>query len=523
MPSLHALWDQARRCLRAPWSPATRVAGGLVALMMAMILMADLFTGFLPDRLQEARRLRMSQADSVVAPVTAALSRGSTEELPAVLAASLRQQPQLRSAAIQTRAGETLASAGPHARHWHLPADARSTLDNLRVALRVNGQPWGELQLAFEPALPQGLAGGWSDPLWQGLALVSALGFMAFQLYLRRVLRYLDPNSAVPERVRTAFDTLTEGVLVLDPQGRIMLANRAFMALVPPGSQDLSGRNAATLPWFTAGLPTAPMLPWLQAVRDGRPVTGLSMQVDTATAGARRLVLNCSPIDDGAGRVRGCLASVSDVTELHERTQSLRLALDELHASQRVIEAKNEALMRQATRDPLTGCLNRRALMQEIERAFEVARHQHQPLCCVMCDIDHFKSINDQFGHASGDMVIQSAVKSLSRGLRVGDLLGRYGGEEFCILLVNSSAAQALEVAERLRADIEAHVSGALRQPARPKVTMSFGVAPWVGGADTPAALIDRADQALYRSKHAGRNRVTPYADEATRPDPPPA
>ena len=125
-----------------------------------------------------------------------------------------------------------------------------------------------------------------------------------------------------------------------------------------------------------------------------------------------------------------------------------------------------------------------------------------------MGDIDHFKSINDQFGHASGDVVIQAAVKAINRGLRVGDLLGRYGGEEFCILLINASASQGLEVAERLRAEVEATVGQALRQPERAQVTMSFGVSQWVAGQETAAALIDRADQALYRAKKAGRNQV---------------
>lgn len=504
----HTDWRAMRWLMPQHWSPATRVASGLVCLMMVLILVVDLFTGFLPDRLKDTRRQRSGTAEVVMAQVAASLHNGRTAELRPLLAAVLKQHPGLVSAAVRSTTGRTLAQAGDHPRHWRLLAQERATLDNLRVNIQTNGSPWGELQLAFVPATPPGLTGWLTDPLLQSLCLISWLGFLAFQLYLRRVLRYLDPNSAVPERVRTAFDTLTEGVLVLDAGGRIMLANRTFMALVPAGSADLSGLSAASLPWLNAGLPAAPQPPWMQAVRERQPVTGLPLQVNTAEAGPRRLVLNCSPIDDGHGQVRGCLASFSDVTDLHDRTERLRLALDELHASQREIEAKNEALTQQATRDPLTGCLNRRALMQGIDQAFEQARQAGLPLCCVMGDIDHFKSINDQFGHASGDIVIQAAVRSLQRGLRVGDLLGRYGGEEFCILLPNATAEQAREVAERLRADVQAHVAQALRQAERPQVTMSFGVAAWVNGQDSAASLIDRADQALYRAKKGGRNRV---------------
>ncbi len=517
MKTLHAAQTIAARLGLTRWSPATRVASGLVALMVALILIADLFTGFFPDRLQDAKRYRSSAATLVMAQVSTALRAGHTESLQEVLGSARRHEPQLVSAAVRTVGSEVLASTGDHARAWKLPPGTHSSIDNLRTTILTNGEPWGELQLAFTPALPDSLIAWLRDPLLQGLMLTSALGFVAFQLYLRRVLRYLDPNSAVPERVRTAFDTLTEAVLVLDPKGHIMLANRAFLALVPPGGSALSGFAAASLPWLVASLPTDEPLPWLQAVRENRPVTGLCLKIDTAAAGPRKLVLNCSPIDDGSGRdgsghVRGCLASFSDVTELHERTERLRVALDELNASQREIEAKNEELTRQATRDPLTGCLNRRAFMQETDQRFAEVVNGGAPICCVMCDIDHFKSVNDQFGHASGDVVIQSAVKSLTRGLRVGDLLGRYGGEEFCILLPNTSMAQALEVAERLRADVDANVGDALRQPARPKVTMSFGVAQWNKSVEAPAALIDLADQALYFSKKNGRNRVTSFA-----------
>lgn len=513
MDKLHALREIAARLGLTRWSPATRVASGLAALMLALILVADLFTGVFPDRLKEASRYRSGATTAVATQVVAALSAGRLAELQAVLGSALRHEPQLLSAAVRLADGELVASVGNHALAWRLQPDDHATTDNMRSALLTGGRPWGELQLAFKPALPSGLSGWLRDPQVQWLMLVSALGFITFQLYLRRVLRYMDPNSAVPERVRAAFDTLTEGVMVLDPQGRIMLANRTFLALAPPGAGTLSGQAAASLPWLVAGFPAGSIAPWLQAVRDKHAVTGLRLRVETADAGVRELILNCSPIDDGSGRVRGCLASVSDVTELHQQTERLRVTLDELGASQREIEAKNKELMHQSTRDPLTGCLNRRALMQEADQRFAELLAGAGPLCCVMCDIDHFKSINDQFGHASGDLVIQSVVKSLGRGLRIGDLLGRYGGEEFCILLPGTSMAQALEVAERLRAEVDAHVGTSLRQPSRSKVTMSLGVAQWAASVDSPATLIDLADQALYFSKKNGRNKVTAFDD----------
>ena len=495
--------------LRISLSPASRVAIGLVSLMLTLLLMADVVTGVLPSRLAEAKRAREATAELLATRLTTALNAGHVEQIGALLASSMTPESSLQGGALLTADGQVLAQRGNHAKAWTLLPAEPSTLDNIRVPIIADERPWGELQLVFAPALPLSLGYWLRDPLVQAIIFVTVFAFIAFHLYLRRMMRYMDPNAAVPERVRTAFDTLSEGVLVLDPEGAIMLANRAFKNLLSPGVGALTGLNASSLEWLVEGLPAKPELPWTEAMRSKLPQLGLPLRVQGANGANFDLVMNCSPIDDGRGRVRGCLATFSDVTELHERTEGLRVALEALSASQREIELKNEELTLQATRDPLTGCLNRRAFMELAERRFAEASPEAAPLCCIMCDIDHFKSINDQFGHALGDRVIQASVKCLNSGLRGQDLLGRYGGEEFCILLPHTSRAQAFEVAERLRHEVDTHVGDALRQPSRPKVTMSFGVAEWTPGVESPAALIDLADQALYRSKQGGRNRVT--------------
>ena len=127
----------------------------------------------------------------------------------------------------------------------------------------------------------------------------------------------------------------------------------------------------------------------------------------------------------------------------------------------------------------------------------------------MISDIDHFKSFNDSYGHAVGDQVIQVVARTLGAGIRPDDLLCRYGGEEFCLLLPGLAPAEALAVAERLRAAIEAEAQRAIRGTEVRRITSSFGVATLLSGARSLEELIDQADQALYRSKEAGRNRVT--------------
>lgn len=167
-------------------------------------------------------------------------------------------------------------------------------------------------------------------------------------------------------------------------------------------------------------------------------------------------------------------------------------------------------LRRLAANDSLTGVLNRRGFEEAALRAVANGRRQRQSISVAIADIDHFKSINDRYGHTIGDRTLSFVCGRLKSGLRGGDLVGRIGGEEFALLLVNSSAEQAAEAMERIRADIAA---GVCENGAPAPVTTSFGVASVILGGPTPeqmlAEALDRADRALYRCKVEGRNRVS--------------
>ncbi|MDO9356164.1 MAG: diguanylate cyclase, partial [Solirubrobacteraceae bacterium] len=423
--------------------------------------------------LDEARRHRLLSAELIATQVSHALRNRSDDDLRALLAASVKRDAQLRSAAV-VAGSETRAVAGDHAHRWKLAAGEPSTVDNVRAPLLADGRRWGELQLAFAPAAPHSVWQWLREPIVLGGALMAGLGFVAFQLYLRRAMRYLDPSAAVPERVRTAFDTLTEAVLVLDTAGRIMLANKAFLGLGPDSAASPTGASVTELEWLTSSLPAEFGQPWRRVLETNQPILGIEMRLGAGTDKVREVVMNCTPINDGFRRARGALVTFSDVTELHERTEGLRVALAELHASREEIRLKNQELTLLATRDALTGCLNRRAFLAESERSIATAASAKLPLCAIMCDVDHFKSINDRFGHGGGDEVLKAVAKALGRGLRTGDLLGRYGGEEFCIVLPDATLDQALVIAERLRAEVEANAGSAVRHLADVKVTMSF-------------------------------------------------
>jgi diguanylate cyclase (GGDEF)-like protein len=187
-------------------------------------------------------------------------------------------------------------------------------------------------------------------------------------------------------------------------------------------------------------------------------------------------------------------ATETEIAAARALASSAAVALDRARLTQEVERRRiTESDLRElCERDPLTGVLNRRAWDQLLAGAL---RKGTQPLFVALIDLDHFKGYNDRHGHPAGDALLRRAATAWRAMIRANDVLARYGGEEFAVLLAGCEEDVALEIAERLRlATID-------------EQTVSIGLARWVPG-EIAAALVERADQALYDAKHAGRDRV---------------
>jgi diguanylate cyclase (GGDEF)-like protein/PAS domain S-box-containing protein len=167
----------------------------------------------------------------------------------------------------------------------------------------------------------------------------------------------------------------------------------------------------------------------------------------------------------------------------------------------------SELLAKLASSDSLTDLLNRRKIEMELDLEIKKSRRLNLPLSLIFCDLDYFKSVNDRFGHQVGDEVLKGVSKLLLGGLREYDRVGRYGGEEFLIMLPQTKAEIAVEIAERLRSSVESWRLIYQEQLWSFKTTISLGVAEMNPG-ESLESLIDRADKALYRAKQTGRNAV---------------
>lgn len=197
---------------------------------------------------------------------------------------------------------------------------------------------------------------------------------------------------------------------------------------------------------------------------------------------------------------------MQEITEQENALQLLKQQNGELQKRLTDIEQLKNRISEQAIRDPLTHLFNRRFLNEFMERELAQARRNQKPLAVVMLDLDHFKQLNDQFGHQTGDKVIEMVAKHLLRQSRRTDILFRYGGEEFLVILPNTSSIQAKHLAENWRAHVQQAQVMAKHQPV--SITLSAGVACYPEHGTTAFNLIQAADEALYQAKAAGRNQV---------------
>lgn len=363
-----------------------------------------------------------------------------------------------------------------------------------------------------------------------------------------------EPDQTMLQALADALNCVDVGIVLLDPDMRVRFVNDRLIELfdLPWAvlSTEPSFRDLAVFVGVNGRLTVPPdLLDDFIAQRVNAVQAGSIPPTRIDLANKMRVLFSCKICPDG-GRVltyaeisqelnREAQDAMQNISaELRFRTElledqgaylaSLAEAADEsarkveiarLELEHEIVERRRleTDLRRLATTDGLTGILNRSAFLAAGQREMEWVRPVDHVVVLLMVDVDHFKAINDQFGHAGGDLALQHLVETLRSGLRESDLLGRLGGEEFAIVLHASSSEIAENVAERLRSRVEAERLAFDDRVI--EMTISVGLAVRQATDHSIEQLIARADAALYHAKHSGRNRVMkdPEHDHAGR------
>jgi diguanylate cyclase (GGDEF)-like protein len=336
----------------------------------------------------------------------------------------------------------------------------------------------------------------------RGAVPLTPLGFLATGLIAGYAVFRMGVLRLVPVARGQVVETMTDAVLVSDPAGRLLdlnpAARRMLAALRPELAEAALGCTLAEL--------AGPEV--LEAVREtGAPVGGRVIEVSPGV----HIDVRTTPVTDPRGRPLGKVSVLRDVSESQRRHDAVAALNGRLAEQLAVIERLKADLAEEAVRDHLTGLYNRRHLDRVLAEALA-----GEPVGVVLVDIDHFKRVNDRFGHAAGDQVLRGVAGVLRASTRPADTIARLGGEEFVLLLPGADREQARQRAEALRAACgqwDHQVPGGTL-----RVTVSAGVAAAPDDGADAAALLDACDRALYAAKAAGRDRVATTVTSAPAP-----
>lgn len=300
-------------------------------------------------------------------------------------------------------------------------------------------------------------------------------------------------------------DRVIETVLLLAATGAL----GATVLLAP---KDIVGYHVLL---FTV----PPVIVWM-SVRVGLALTSIALPLISVVAIAGALTGNgpfaTGPTNEALINVQLLIGTIgisalylsSGAMQLHATLKTVSLARDVLEEQVRIrtaeLQAEKDRAEKLASTDPLTGVANRRVFFERGECEISDAERHGRPVSVIMLDIDHFKQVNDTYGHDAGDEVLMDAANTIASILRDHDVFARIGGEEFAILLPETDLAGATRVADRIRCDLQNRLAGV----DRIAYTASFGVSALDPETDTVAMALKRADKALYRAKGLGRNRI---------------
>jgi diguanylate cyclase (GGDEF)-like protein/PAS domain S-box-containing protein len=331
----------------------------------------------------------------------------------------------------------------------------------------------------------------------QGLDLTPVTFGITGILFAFAVLRarFMD---LIPVARSMLIENMSDGVLMLDAKNRVVDFNPAMKKYVGDEAASILGRHVSEL-----------LGDWLEQSDVLMDESQAQTEMRIPNDPSRYLDLRVTPLFDAYHHLNGRLIVFRDITERKDVEKQLRHANRRLQSQLIEIGILQSQLREQAIRDPLTNLFNRRYLEETLDRELARAAREKYSICIILIDIDHFKQVNDNYGHEAGDVMLKAIAEVLARLSRRGDFACRYGGEEFVVVMPNISTETAYERAETLRESLNSLSVPYGRYSLT--ATFSMGLASYPSNGETRESILRAADKAMYAAKEAGRDHIRSF------------
>ncbi len=307
-----------------------RVCLGLVGIIISAIMIAS-YLGIIPDSISQARKDRATLAETIAIYSSSLVEKAKAKRILDDFDLILERNNDLLSIGLRRENGTLYCATGGHKDEWQEMSGDYSSSSQLRVPIWSGKKTWGQLELRFVSTSSDFLWGLWDNPMLRIVIFISLVCGVIFYFYLGKVLRQLDPSQAIPGRVRTALDTMTEGLLILDKKEHIVLANKAFAEMFDKDSMDLMGFKASEFPWKNRQGENVVKSerPWVKALSLGKIQKDNMLWLQLSETSIKTFKVNCSPVLGEGNKYAGVLISFDDITVLEEKEVELRKSKDE--------------------------------------------------------------------------------------------------------------------------------------------------------------------------------------------------